>query len=63
MLPPTDETRVVRRKHVFDDALHRVKSDLDVNKRIKITFVDEPAVDAGGPKGIFPSAFNVHHTK
>ena len=51
MLPPAEDRvrLVVRRKHVFDDALHRVKSNLDVNKRLKITFVDEPAVDAGGP--------------
>ena len=45
MLPPAEDRvrLVVRRKHVFDDALHQVKSNLEVNKRLKTTFFDEPA--------------------
>lgn len=49
---PKDDSKirlVVRRKHVFKNALHKVKNGVDVNKCLKITFVDEPAVDAGGP--------------
>ena len=51
--PRSDDARVrlvVRGKHVFEDALHKVRSsDLDLTKHLRITFVGEPAVDAGGP--------------
>ena len=40
---------VIRRKHVFEDALHRYKSGLDFKKYLKVTFVGEPAADEGGP--------------
>ena len=40
---------MIRQKHVWEDALHRFKSGLDVNKYLKVTFVGEPAVDEGGP--------------
>ena len=40
---------VVRRRHLFDDALHRFKSGLDATKHLRVTFVGEPAVDEGGP--------------
>lgn len=40
---------MIRRKHVFVDALHAVKNGLDVTKHLRVTFVGEPAVDAGGP--------------
>ena len=40
---------VVRRKHLWDDALHRFQSGINFHKYIRITFVGEPAVDDGGP--------------
>ena len=40
---------MIRRKHVWEDALHRFKSGLDLNKYLKVTFLGEPAVDEGGP--------------
>lgn len=40
---------VVRRNHVWDDALCRFKAGISVKKYIKVTFVGEPAVDQGGP--------------
>ena len=40
---------IVRRKHVFEDALHRYRGNLDLQKYIKVTFVGEPAADEGGP--------------
>ena len=39
----------VRRKHVWEDALHHFKSGLPTTKHLCITFPGEPAVDAGGP--------------
>ena len=51
-LPVTrDESQrmVVRRKHLWKDALNRFMSGLDEKKHIKVTFVGEPAVDQGGP--------------
>ena len=39
----------VRRKHVWEDALHHFKSGLPTTKHLRITFLGEPAVDAGGP--------------
>ena len=40
---------IVRRKHLWEDALHRFHSGIDFHKHIHVTFVGEPAVDAGGP--------------
>ena len=40
---------VVRRRHLWEDALHRFRSGVDYHKHIHVTFVGEPAVDAGGP--------------
>ena len=51
-LPVTrDESQrmVIRRKHLWKDALNRFMSGLDEKKRIKVTFVGEPAVDHCGP--------------
>ncbi len=31
------------------DTLHKLRNGLDVKKHLKVTFVGEPAVDAGGP--------------
>ena len=36
----------VRRRHILEDTLHRLRNDMDY---LKITFVGEPAVDEGGP--------------
>ena len=40
---------VVRRKHLWEDALHHFQSGINFRKYIRITFVGEPAVDDGGP--------------
>ena len=51
-LPVTrDESQcmIIRRKHLWKDALNRFMSGLDEKKRIKVTFVGEPAVDHCGP--------------
>ena len=40
---------VVRRKHLWEDALHRFQSGINFRKYIRVTFVGEPAVDDGGP--------------
>lgn len=46
----SDKVRVVvRRKHVLEDTLHQLRCGLDTSKHMRITFVGEPAVDAGGP--------------
>lgn len=39
---------VVRRRHVWEDALNRFEAGIKENKYIKVTFVGEPAVDQGG---------------
>ena len=45
-----DRTRItVRRKHLLDDCLHKLKNGLDLTKYLRIVFVGEPAVDDGGP--------------
>ena len=50
---PVDSSRyqriVVRRKHLWEDSLHKFRSGIDFHKYIHVTFVGEPAVDAGGP--------------
>ena len=40
---------VIRRKHVWNDALRYFHSGIDFAKYIRVTFVGEPAVDEGGP--------------
>ena len=40
---------VVRRKHILQDALAAFKRGVDFHSRPRITFVGEPAIDAGGP--------------
>ena len=40
---------VVRRNHLWEDALKRFKSGLDFRKYVRVLFVGEPAVDDGGP--------------
>ena len=40
---------IVRRRHLWDDALYRFCIGIDFSKYIHVTFVGEPAVDAGGP--------------
>ena len=37
---------MIRGKHVFLDAFHRARNDLDVTKQLRVTFLGEPA---GGP--------------
>ena len=37
---------VVRRKFIFEDTLHKLRSDLDLSKCLRVTF---PAIDDGGP--------------
>ena len=51
LLISKDESQriVIRRRHLWEDALNRFKSGLNEKKYIKITFVGEPAVDQGGP--------------
>lgn len=39
----------VRRKHVWEDALHQFKHKILPSHHIRVTFLGEPAVDAGGP--------------
>lgn len=39
----------VRRKHIWKDALNKFQRGFDVSKQIQVTFLGEPAVDAGGP--------------
>ena len=40
---------VVRRKHLWEDALRRFRLGINFQKYIRITFVGEAAVDDGGP--------------
>ncbi len=40
---------VVRRRHLWQDALNRFKCGIDFGKYIRVSFVGEPAVDEGGP--------------
>ena len=40
---------VVRRKFIFEDTLHNLRNGLDLSKRLRVTFVGEPAIDDGGP--------------
>ena len=46
----SDRTRViVRRSSILQDSLHLFRNRLDVTKHLRVTFVNEPAVDEGGP--------------
>lgn len=49
--PNTDDIiRIkVRRRHVYEDGLHHFKRPISAHKHIRVTFLGEPAVDAGGP--------------
>ena len=38
---------MIRRRHVWEDALHYFKQDSNLNSKLKVTFVGEPAVDEG----------------
>ena len=44
---------VVRRKHVWDDTVRKLKGGLDANKPIKLSFIGDVAVDEGGPRREF----------
>ena len=39
----------VRRRHVFQDAMTAFRTGFQFNKYLAVTFLGEPAVDAGGP--------------
>lgn len=51
LVPDEDDTfRIkVRRRHIWEDSLHCFKQGVPVSKRLRVTFIGEPAVDAGGP--------------
>lgn len=52
MLPSdrSDKVRIViRRSKILHDTLYLLRNGLDVLKHIRVTFVNEPAVDQGGP--------------
>lgn len=52
VLPSNNEVRVrlvIWRKLFLEDALHKMRSGLDLTKHLRVTFVGEPTVDAGGP--------------
>ena len=38
-----------RRRHIWEDALNSFKRGIPASKHIRVTFLGEPAVDAGGP--------------
>lgn len=40
---------VVRRKHLWEDALQRFQLGINFSKYIRVTFLHDPAVDDGGP--------------
>ena len=47
---PDDRFRItVRRKHIFEDTLHKLHYDFDATKHLRVTFIGEPAIDDGGP--------------
>ncbi len=53
----TDENLIfritVRRTNIWEDALRAVKRSFDERKHIRITFLGESAIDAGGPRREF----------
>lgn len=40
---------VIRRKHLWEDALRYFRGGINFKKYIRVTFISEPAVDEGGP--------------
>lgn len=44
---------VVRRRHVWEDTVRKIKGWLSVTKQLKVTFVGDIAVDEGGPRREF----------
>ena len=45
-----DRLRItVRRKHIFEDTLHKLRCGIDISKHLRVTFIGEPAIDDGGP--------------
>ena len=47
---PDDKHRIkVRRRAVWADTLHQLRKGLPVTKHLRVTFLGEPAVDAGDP--------------
>ena len=40
---------IIRQKHLWEDSIHCFRSGIDFQKHLRVTFVGEPAVDAGGP--------------
>ena len=47
---PEDRLRIiVRRKHIFEDTLHRLRNGIDISKHLRVTFIGESAIDDGGP--------------
>ena len=53
VLPPDSEENTVRikirRRHVLEDTLHKLRNGLDLSKRLRVIFLGEPAIDVGGP--------------
>ena len=48
MLPADKENKtklVIRRRHLYEDAFHKFRMGIDLNKNLSITFVGEAAVD------------------
>ena len=43
----------VRRAHILDDTIAVIRSEFDERKHIRVRFVGEAAVDAGGPRREF----------
>ena len=39
----------IRRNHIWEDAYHYFKCGFSADKHLHVTFLGEPAVDAGGP--------------
>ena len=39
----------VRSKHLLEDTLHKFRCGLITDKRLRVTFLGEPAVDEGKP--------------
>ena len=47
---PEDIYRIrVRHQGIWEDTLHQLRKQIPLTKYLKITFLGEPAVDAGGP--------------
>ena len=44
---PVYQCIIIRRKHLWADALHHFHSGLDFKNHFHVTFVGEPAIDAG----------------